>query len=103
MRAGRLNQSVSIYEYSSAQDAYGQESKTYTLRETVRAEVKVISENENENGGKYVGRTAYRVTMRYTTLSKQNRLVWGSENLEISEIVDPSHRRRELVVKAYGG
>lgn len=101
MRAGRLNRSVAIQGYTETQDSFGQVQRVYTTRDTVRAEVRPMNETESPAGGKYDGRTGYKITMRYTTITKKDRLIYDGETLEIAEVVDPSMRRRELNIKAY--
>lgn len=101
MRAGRLNQSIQIQRYALTRDSYGQESRTWALLSTVRAEVKELAETENENAGKVDGQTRYKVTIRYTDITKKDRIIWNSKTLEVLSVVDPSHRRTELNITAY--
>ena len=100
MRAGRLNQSVEIHRSTSAVDSYGQQTKTFALLATVRAHVKVVSESENESSGKHDDRTIYKITMRYTDITKRDQIHIDGEVLEVVDVVDPSHRRTELHIRA---
>ena len=100
MRAGRLNQTIDIHRYTQAQDSYGQQSRTWAKLSTIRAEVRQTSATENEYGGRFEGRQLYRVTCRYTDIKQKDRIVWGAKTLEIIEVIDPSHRRTELQIKA---
>jgi len=46
MRAGRLRESIQIWSHTTTQDEYGQETKAYSLVDTVRAEAKPLSVNQ---------------------------------------------------------
>ena len=101
VRSGRLNQSIQIQRYSSVEDSFGQQTKTYTTLLTARAEVQVASETENIAGGKYDGRTLYNIYMRFTDVEKKDRIVWNSKNLEVLQVQDKSNRKRELTLLAW--
>jgi len=100
VRAGRLTESIQIYSYTSTQDSYGQETKTYTLTSTVRAEVKTLSESENENGGKIDGKSVYQFYLRYTDINKKDRITWNGRDFEIIEIITFGNRRGDMKIKA---
>lgn len=100
MRAGRLNQSIQIERYTNTRDDFGQQARTWATLNTVRAEVKVMTESENESGGRVDGRTRYKITIRYTDVNKKDRIIWNGLTLEIISVVDPSHRRTELIIMA---
>ena len=101
MKAGILKDSIEIQRATIGLDDFGQQIKTFALLSTQRADVKVIEETENQSGGKYDGRTKYQVKIRYTDVTKKDRIVWDSLNLEITQIIDPSRRRTELKITAY--
>ena len=100
IRGGRLREQIAIKAYSEAADGYGQMVKTYTTRETVRAEVKQLSGTEESQGGQYQGRGIFQFTIRDTTLAQVDRITWNGNDYEIIEIIERMHRGRVLTVKA---
>ena len=100
MRAGQRNKLIEIHSFTITEDDFGQVTKTYSLLKTVWAGVKSISETEPETGGKYEGRSIYEFKLRYTSLSKLDRIVWNGMNFEISEILNVRQRNTELIVRA---
>lgn len=100
IRGGRLREQVAIQAYTEAADSYGQLIKTYTTRETVRAEVKQLEGTEEDQGGQYQGRQTLRFVMRDTTLTQLDRLTWNGNDYEIIEVIERMHRGRILTVKA---
>lgn len=100
IRGGRLREQVEIKAYTEAADSYGQMIKTYTTRETVRAEVKQLSGTEETQGGQYQGRGMFQFTIRHTTLAQADRITWAGNDYEIIEIIERMHRGRVLTVRA---
>jgi len=100
VRAGRLRESIQIQRYTSALDDFGAQTKTYSLLETVRAEVKPVAESEKVTGGKTEGRTQYKILIRYTDINKKDRIVWDGLSLEIIEVTDLIRRKEFLTIKA---
>lgn len=100
VRAGRLKESIEIWRYTTTRDDYGQETKTYTLLSTVRAEAKDLSESEKETGGKYEGRELVEFYLRYTDINKSDRIVWNNQNFEIIEVINKFNRNVDLTIKA---
>ena len=101
MRAGKLRQQILIYGFTSALDSYGQETKTWTLKATVRAEVKTLSETEGENTGQADAKTYLDFFMCYTVITKADRIVWDSRNWSVIEVINVMQNKKELKVRAY--
>ena len=99
MRAGRLNQSITIQRYTKTRDSYGQETRSWADLLTVRAEVKTDLETENNSGGKVDGQTRYKVMIRYTDITKKDRIIWSGKTLQIKQVVDPSNKRDTLILQ----
>ena len=102
MRAGRLREYIQIETYTSTQDDYGQESRTWITLAGRRAEVKPMFESaEADHGGKMEGRTMYRFTMRFVDgVTQAARLVWDSRTFEIMEVINTMERDRETIIRA---
>ncbi|MBT8046402.1 MAG: phage head closure protein [Pontiella sp.] len=98
--AGRLRQSIEIQGFAEVADDFGAMTRTYSTRATVRAEAKQLSGTEEEAGGQYKGRAVYRFTIRATTITTTDRILYDSRIFEIFEIVDRMDRGRVLTVKA---
>lgn len=106
MTAGQLGEQVAIQSSTATQNSYGEPVLTWSTVATVWANVSVNRratdlERFVEATGAEVQRTQYTVTIYYRTdVTERNRLVWGSETLDIEQVYDPDGRKQWLEIKA---
>lgn len=99
MRAGRLNQRVTLQALSESRDATGQVVRSYSELGSAWAAVEPLRAREYAAAGRLGNDATHRVILRYRTdLAVTGRIVLGSRTFAITEIRNPAEGRRELQV-----
>ena len=98
IRAGRLNRRVAIQTPQTVRSTRGGREVGWTEVATVWAEVVDLSGRELMEAEQGQSRAQVRVRMRHRAgLSAEQRLVCSDRTLEITNVIDPTGRGRELI------
>lgn len=81
MKTGELNSTISIYELTTATDASGDITETWTLAGTVRAKVKQLDGTRFINVAELVDRVIYKVETWNDSYAADLKIVYGSLTL----------------------
>lgn len=101
MKAGRLNNRVTIQQPGSNKDAYGHATKeTWADVVTVWAEVKPVTGRERWASDHVANTSTVAIKIRYRTgIKPEMRVIHGSHTYQIDgPPIDVDGRRRELVL-----
>ncbi|MEN9807762.1 MAG: hypothetical protein RL756_2282 [Pseudomonadota bacterium] len=102
MRAGLLDQRVTIQSKAVTRDAYGAEVITWTDVATVWMMAETISGREYVAMRQAQSDVTTRFRCRYVSgLTTAMRLVWRSQPFNITEVIDRTGRRAELEILAF--
>lgn len=95
--AGKLNKRVSLQTASLAADSYGAAStETWATTATLWANVEELTGSEGYEAQQTASSLSHRVTIRYRTVTPQQRLLYGSRALRINAVLNPG-QRNEMV------
>jgi SPP1 family predicted phage head-tail adaptor len=99
MRAGRLNQTVSIQARPGTKDGYGQLVDDWSEVATRRASVEPLNGKEFFAAAGENTEISVRVRLRYEPglVDETMRLVVGDLILDVESIINPGLRNRELI------
>ena len=102
MRAGRLRNRVTIQTKILTTNDYGEPLESWQNTSTVWGEILPLMAGNRENfasqGAQFQARVSYQARIRWIALSPAtNRLQCNGETYEISGVMDPDGRGRELV------
>lgn len=109
MRAGLLRHRVSVQSLRSTatRDALGNIDKGSTANwqtdKTVWANVRPLSGREQEIAAQTQADISHAIEMRYnaaTTLTPDNRLLFGSRYLEIESLINEGERNIKMIIYA---
>lgn len=93
MRAGRLNQRITIEQKSVTRAGNGEEVVSWIPLDTVWAEVKQLRGREFFAAAQMQGAMDHQVFIRYRTdITRDMRLMWGSQPLDIVGIAEIGNR-----------
>lgn len=81
MRTGELNSAISIYELTTATDASGDITETWTLAGTIRAKVTQLDGSRFLNIAELVDRVVYKIETWDNSYAANLRVVYGSLTL----------------------
>lgn len=99
MRAGELNQRVTIQSKASGQDSYGMPNGSWSTLATVWARVQPLLGREFMEGRQLEAEVSTRVRIRYRTdVTPQMRLVHGAVTYDIVSVMNPNSDGRETVL-----
>lgn len=98
MRSGRLRHVVTIENYTTVDDEYGQPTQTWaTFADSIRAGIEPQKGEERFMSQQRQSSTTHRVIIRYLAgVEPEMRIVFGSRIFAIKEILNPQERNREL-------
>lgn len=98
VRSGELRHRVTIQQKTTAQDTYGQPIETWTNVATVWASIEDLRGREFIEARQVpAAEITTRVRIRYRTgIEPTMRVIYGSRTLEITAVIDPDGRKREL-------
>lgn len=103
MKTGTLNSTISIYELSTATDASGDITETWTLAGTVRASVKQIDGSRFINVAELVDKVVYKIVTWNDNYAVNLKIVYGDLTLYPMRppTINPDRSGRE-VITIYG-
>ena len=81
MKTGTLNSTISIYELSTATDASGDITETWTLAGTVRASVKQLDGSRFINVAELVDKVIYKIVTWNNNYGVNLRIIYGDLTL----------------------
>lgn len=81
MKTGTLNSTISIYELSTATDASGDITETWTLAGTVRASVRQIDGSRFINVAELVDKVIYKIVTWNNNYGVNLRIIYGDLTL----------------------
>ncbi|UTJ05393.1 phage head closure protein [Arcobacter roscoffensis] len=99
MRAGSLRDVIVIEKSITTSNEYKEKVKTFEPFVETRTQVSHVSSNEKYFNGKYTDKIVKKFRLRYIDgVTTDMRIVFEKENYDIKEVVDPSRRKRELLI-----
>lgn len=99
MRAGALDQRVTIQQVTETQDAAGGLVKAWSTFATVWARVEAIRGNEYFDAQVVQADLSHKLTIRYlSNVVPKMRISYGSRTLEIVSVLDDTNRRAWLTL-----
>lgn len=102
MRAGLLDQRVTIQSKSVTRDAYGAEVITWTDVATVWMQAEPLSGREYIAMRQAQSDITTRFRCRYRAgITTAMRLLWNSQPFNITEVIDRNGRKAELEILAF--
>lgn len=102
MRAGLLDQRVTIQQKSITRDAYGAEVITWTDVATVWMMAETLSGREYIAMRQAQSDVTTRFRCRYRAgITTAMRLLWRSQPFNITEVIDRNGRKAELEILAF--
>ena len=99
MRAGQLRQRITIQskDDSQSQNAYGEETPTYTNWATVWAEIEPLTGREFLDGKQITAEVTTRIKIRHRSgILPEWRVMFGSIYYDIQSIIHVEEREREI-------
>jgi SPP1 family predicted phage head-tail adaptor len=97
MNAGKLNKRITIQEYGSTQNEYGEQVKTWSTTKTVWASVEPLQGREWFNAKQMQSEIEIRMRLRYTTdITPKMRIQYNALNYNIESVINVGEENREL-------
>lgn len=101
MRAGTLNERITIKRPPAARDSWGERTGTYTTFNTFNASVTPTGGKEGPASEGTASSTSYTVRIRYSSAAAQiattDRIEWRGITIDIISAV-PDERRTEIII-----
>lgn len=103
MRAGRLNERVTVQTKQATRDEYGAELITWVDSATVWMEVEPLNGREFlvARQGQSEITTRFRCRWRSGITTTTTRLVWRAQPFSVVEVIDRNAARTELEILAF--
>ena len=107
MDAGQLRDLIYIQTPLSISGDTGQPKKVFATSVSgltpVWASIKQISstETQNEKGSPTLNK--YKLVLRYTALTPQDRIIWGDKILNLSSVIVDEKQTQIIAEATYGG
>ena len=98
MNIGRMRHRIAIQAKAATVDSYGEPIVSYATSTTVWGEITPLQGRELEVMTQTHGEVSHKVIMRYTTLTPEYRLLFGSRIFEINAVLNPQEKNEALVV-----
>jgi SPP1 family predicted phage head-tail adaptor len=93
MRAGKMDRRVTIQSNTTSRNSYGEETDSWSTLATVWAEVRHLRGDEKFLAKAVTTEKVITVRIRYRSdVTTQNRLVWESNNYDITEVAEIGRR-----------
>lgn len=97
MNAGKLNKRITIQQYESTQNEFGEQVKTWSNIKTAWASIQPLQGREWFNAKQMQSEIEVRMRLRYTTaITPKMRIVYNSLNYNIESIINVGEANREL-------
>lgn len=104
LAAGKFNERVTLQSKVAARTGIGEEVVTWADVATVWAHVEPIRGREFFAAAQLQDATDHRVTIRYRTgVTRDQRVVWRSQPLDIVSVIDVNARRENLELMCLSG
>lgn len=104
MKAGDLDQRVTIQRSTATSDGMGGQVLTWATAQELWANVKSVKGREIDHFGRLVTVETYLVIVRYGhTITTVDRIVWGQKTMNILSAQDRDGDRRWLTILAETG
>lgn len=103
MEAGQLRHQVTIQQRQTTQDEYGAQSTAWADVKTVWAAVEPLNGRELLSAQTVHSETDTRITVRYTSISTANRIVFEGVVYDILNVIDPEQRHKQLQMLCKSG
>lgn len=101
MRAGRLNQEITLKSPLATTNAIGEAVVTYSDVVTVWAAVEPEKASERMSDGLIFGKAVYKIIIRYRSdVTSEWKIDWGDKTLELKSVLNPYNRNKQLEIKA---
>jgi SPP1 family predicted phage head-tail adaptor len=101
MRAGQKNRRVTLRSTVSTADEYGGSTETTGDVATVWAAVEPLEGNEQLQAMQTGMKVPHRFTISYRAgVTGATELLYGSRRFDVTSVVDPDERHRDLVILA---
>lgn len=102
IQAGKLRHLVTIENPTSAIDATGKMTETWTAAEGAWVAIAPVNKVDEWRNSQTQVKATHRIQMRYTSaLTANSRLKWGDRYLHISKIRNIDERNTELEIFAW--
>lgn len=99
MRSGELRHRVTVQKVTTLVDRFGDPKPTYSPLATVWASVEPLTAREVLQAGEAAADVTHRVRLRYMPgVSSMGRVVFGDRTFEVTSVINPEERNRELVL-----
>ncbi len=97
MQAGRLRHRITIQNFTSTKDDFGQPIESWSTFAAVWASVEPLTGREYFQAQQTQAETSYRVRIRYRAgVVPTMRVIHGSRTLEILAVLNAEERNREI-------
>ena len=104
MNAADLRHRISIRRRSTAEDALGQEVRSWVEIASVRAKVENLKGNEILAANAERAENVYKITIRYRpNIVEKMQIIYESQPLDITNVSDIEGRKRELEIMCKAG
>lgn len=98
LAAGRLNKRVTLQTVTRTTDTGGGGTDSWGTTATLWAHIEELGGSEPFNGQQVASTLTHRVTLRYRSVTPQQRLLYGSRVLKIVAVQNPDQRNEMLVL-----
>lgn len=99
IRAGTLKHQISIERYTEQQDLFGEPIKSWSVLNTVRANLKPLNGKEEFNI-QIKNTVTHKITIRYTNITPKDRLTFNSRIFDIQYVLNINEENEELQILA---
>jgi len=104
MKIGLLRHRVVIQRATTAPDDLGEPIQTWATLATAWGRVEPIGGNERFSAMQVQGEVTHRITVRYQSalsdLAPDDRVTWSGNTYDITHVLNPDERNRELHIFA---
>ena len=100
VRSGPMRDRVKVQNFVKTRDASGGIIRTWQTVVTRWGKIDPLQGDEKEFGDTIESRATHKVSLRfYDGLDTNQRLLFGTREFNIVEIIDPGNRHRQTVLK----
>lgn len=100
MRAGALRHKLLLQSYTESQDNAGMVTESWSTYATVYGRVSPMASAERKLGPQTIGATMHEIEIRNnSTVDTKHRVVFGSRNFYIENIVRPDERNIRILLQ----
>lgn len=96
--AGELNKKVVLQSYTTSQDSYGAEVKTYSDTATVWAKTTPLKGREYFQAKQINAEIELEIKIRYRSVNPKMRIKFGARYFEILSVINVDEKNEELLL-----